>query len=108
MKRIKKHLLSHLYPHSQSNLIDSINFYYSNSPAELTIEHHSNPLPSLDSSSKPLVVKEDEKTYHKTPTNGYISRYPNVFFGCLGYGSSNHLFRECKENKNPTVRCLYW
>ena len=91
MKRIKKHLLSHLYPHSQSNLIDSINFYYSNSPAELTIEHHSNPLPSLDSSSKPLVVKKDGQSYPQNPTNEYISRYPSNFFGCLGCGAVDHL-----------------
>ena len=37
-KRIKKILSFHLYPCSQSDLIDSTNFHYSNSQVELTIE----------------------------------------------------------------------
>ena len=106
--RIEKLLISYLSPRSQSTLIDSENCHYSYSQAELTIEQHSNPIPNVDSSSKPLVVKEDGQSYQKMLTNGYISRYPNRFFGCLSCGASSHQFKECKDNRVNTARSLYW
>ena len=75
---------------------------------ELTIAKHSDPVPSVDSSSKPLVVKKDGQSYPRNPTNGYISRYPSNFFGCLGCGAVDHLFKECQHNRVSTVRSLYW
>ena len=107
-KHINKLLSSHLSPRSQSNLIDSANFHYSNSQAKLTIEHHSDPPPHLNSSSRTLLVKKDGKSYLKNPTNGYISRFPNGFFGCLSCGASSHQFKECKDNRVNAVRRLYW
>ena len=107
-KRIAKLLSSHLSPRLHSNLIDSANFHYSNSQAELTIQQHSEPPSILDSSSRPLVVKRDGKSYPNNPTNEYISRYPDGFFGCLGRGASSHQFKECKDNKVNAVRRLYW
>ena len=107
-KRIAKLLSSHLSPRLHSNLIDSANFHYSNSQAELTIQQHSEPPSILDSSSRPLVVKRDGKSYPNNPTNEYISRYPDGFFGCLGRGASSHQFKECKDNRVNTVRSLYW
>ena len=108
MKRIKKLLSSHLSPRSQSNLIDSTNFYYSNYQAKLTIEHHSDPPPHLNSSSRTLVVKKDGKSYPKNHINEYISRFPNGFFGCLICGASSHQLKECKDNRVNTIRRLYW
>ena len=58
-KRIKKLLLSHLYPRSHSTLIGSGNYHYSNYQVKHTIAKHSDPVLSVYSSSKPLVVKKD-------------------------------------------------
>ena len=62
-KRIEKILSSHLFPRSHSTLVYSGNYHYSNSQAELTIEKHSDPVPTVDLSSKPLVVKKDGQSY---------------------------------------------
>ena len=106
-KRIKKILSSHLSPRSYATLIGSGNCHYSNSEAELTIAKHSDPVPSVNSSSKPLVVKKDGQSYPQNSTNGYISRYPSNFFGCLGCGAVDHLFKECQHNRFSIVRSLY-
>ena len=58
-KKIKKLLSSHLSPRSHSTLVGSEIYHYSNSQAELIIAKHSDPVPSVDLSSKPLVVKKD-------------------------------------------------
>ena len=107
-KRIKQILSSHLLPRLQSTLIDSTNYHYSHAQAEETIVQHCNLTSNVDSSSKPLVVKEDGQSYPKNSTNGYISRYPNGVFGNLDCGASRHQFTECKDNRVNTVRSLYW
>ena len=107
-KRIEKILSSHHFPRSHSNLIDFTKFNYSNSQVELTIEQHREPPSNLNSSSTHLVVKEDGKSYPKNPTNGYITRYPNGFFACLGCGVSSCQYTECKYNRVNIVRTLYW
>ena len=77
-KHINKLLSSHLSPRSQSNLIDSANFHYSNSQAKLTIEHHSDPPPHLNSSSRTLLVKKDGKSYLKTLLMDTLVGFPMV------------------------------
>ena len=103
-KRIKKLLSTHLPPRSHSTLVSSENYHYSNSQAELTIAKHSDPVPSVYSSSKPLVVKKDGQNYPQNPTNGYISRYPFNFFGFLSCCAVEHIFKECQHNRVSTVR----
>ena len=51
------------------------------------------PSSSLDF-SKPLVVIGDGKRYPRNPTNSYVSKFLDDFFGCLGCGSDLHIFRE--------------
>ena len=93
-KCISKLLPSLIYPRSNSNFYsDYIHSHFSNSQVEITMEQHTNTSPQLVSQSKPLVIKEDRKRYPKNPTNTYISRYSDDFFGCLSYGSSNRMFK---------------
>ena len=108
-KRIKKLLSSHLHPrsHSHSHVPNALSHYSSNSQAETTITRHSE-LPPLIDTPKPMVVKQDGKSYPQNPSNGYVSKYPDGFFGCLGYGSSTHRFRKCKDHSDPAVRKVYW
>ena len=53
-------------------------------------------------------MKQDGKSYPRNPTNGYYSKYPDGFFGCLGCGSGKHLFREYKDQRDRAVRSVYW
>ena len=72
------------------------------SQAEETIrsytDSHTQPRPS-----RPLVIGKDRKSYSMNPTTNYISRFVDVFRGCLGCGSVSHLFRECPEKHNKTM-----
>ena len=65
--------------------------HFSNYQAKTTITHHSNTFLSLDL-TKPLVVKGYGKSYTRNLTNGYVSKYSDIFFGCLSYGSKSHIF----------------
>ena len=55
-----------------------------------------------------MVVKQDGESCLQNPSNGYVSKYLDDFFGCLGYGSSMHRFRQCKDHSDPVVRKVYW
>ena len=90
----QKNLSSHLNPRSYSHP-NHIHSHFYNSQAETTITQHSNPSPSLDL-SKPLVVKGDGKIYPRNPTNSYVSKYTDGFFGYLGYGSDSLSFANAK------------
>ena len=102
-KRIKKLLSSHLYPRSHSHITNAYS-HFSNSQAETTITQHSDTSLSIDL-SKSLVVKQDGKIY---PRKGYVSKYSDDFFVCLGCGSGTHLFRECKDQRDRAVCTVYW
>ena len=55
-----------------------------------------------------MVKKADGQQYPKNPDNGYVSRHPTTFRGCLGCGQLGHLFKACLQNKNLEVRANYW
>ena len=57
---------------------------------------------------KPVATKADRQQYPKNPDNGYVSRHPKTFRGCLGCGQLGHLFKACLQNKNLEVRANYW
>ena len=78
-------------------------YYQNNSLAEETLEAHSTP--RLD---KPLVKGTDGNIYPKNPSNGYISRFPDDFTGCLGCGSTEHRFRRCPRCNEKDLRELFW
>ena len=106
-KRIKKLLSTHLHPRSHQHVPNALSHYTSNSQAETTITRHSDRTSSIDT-PRPMVVKQDGKSYPTNPSNGYVSKYPDSFFGCLGCGSTDHQFRKCKDNRNHDVRKVYW
>ena len=60
----------------------------SNSLAEQSLEAN-----DTTRTDKPLLAGNDGKVYHKNPSNGYISRFPDDFNGCLGCGSTEHRYR---------------
>ena len=72
-KTHQKLLSPHLHPRSHSHITND-NSHFSNSQAETTITQHSDKSPSIDL-SKPLVVKQDGKSYPRNPTNGYVTRW---------------------------------
>ena len=55
-----------------------------------------------------MVVKKDDHSYPSNPTNGYVSRWRDGFFGCLGCGSDNHRFASCSKKNNLDSRSLFW
>ena len=81
--RIKKLLSSHLHPRSHSHVPNALSHYSSNSQTETTITRHSE-LPTSIDTPRPMVVKQDGKSYPQNPSNSYVSKYPDGFFGCLG------------------------
>ena len=50
------------------------------------------------------MIGKDGKSYSMNSTTNYISRFADGFCGCLGCGSVFHLFRECPEKHNKTMR----
>ena len=89
-KRIKILLSFHLNYRSYSNL-NHVYSNFSNSEVKTTITQYSNTSPSLDL-TKLLVVKEGGKSYLRNHTNGYVSKFTDGFFGCLGCGSNSYIF----------------
>ena len=71
--------------------------------AEETLEAHSTPRPD-----KLLVKGTDGKMYPKNPSNGYISRFPDDFTGCLGCGSTEHRFRRCPHSNEKDLSEFFW
>ena len=81
------------------------NFLYSNSLVEQTLEGHSDTPTRAD---RPLVAGTDGKMYLWNPTNGYISRFPDDFTGCLGCGSPDHCFRSCPRSNENFLKDIFW
>ena len=76
--------------------------YGPGSSAEQTIvSHQPGPNP------KPLVTR-DGIQYPVNPENGYISKWPATFRGCLGCGHSGHHFNSCPQSAIKSVRLVYW
>ena len=71
-----------------SNNNSFVQSHHSGSSAEQTIVAHSNP--AAKANERPLVIKKDGKSYPRNPTNDYVSRWPDGFFGCLGCGSDTY------------------
>ena len=92
-KRIKKLLSSHLRPRSHSHVPNALSQYSSNSQAETSITRHSELPPPIDT-PRLMVVKQGGKSSPQNPSNDYVSKYPDGFFGYLGCGSSTHRFRQ--------------
>ena len=91
-RRIKKLLSSHSRPRLHSH-INHVHSAFFDSQTETIITQHSNTFPSLDF-SKSLVVKGDGKHYPRNPTNGYVSKFPDGFFGCLVCEFDSHIYCE--------------
>ena len=76
--------------------------YGPGSSAEQTIvSHQPGPNP------KPLVTR-DGVQYPVNPENGYTSKWPATFRGCLGCGHSGHHFNSCPQRSDKNVRSIYW
>ena len=103
-KRIKTLLSFHLHSRSHSHIPNAHSHFPSHSQAETTITRHSELPPPIDT-PRPLVVKQDGKSYPRNPSNGYVSGYPDGFFGC---GSSAHRFRQYKDHSDSEVCKVYW
>ena len=71
-----------------SNNNSFVQSHHLGSSAEQTIVAHSNP--AAKANERPLVIKKDGKSYPRNPTNDYVSRWPDGFFGCLGCGSDTY------------------
>ena len=99
-------LSSHLRPRSHSHVPNALLRYFSNSQVETTITRHSELPPPIDT-PRLMVVKQGGKSSPQNPSNDYISKYPDGFFGYLGCGSSTHRFRQCKDHSTPVVRKVY-
>ena len=76
--------------HFSSLLVDS---HHSSSNTEQTIQRYS--ASNVFNTSQSLVTKQDVIKYPNTPCNGYVSRRPDSFSGCLAYGSTTHRFSSC-------------
>ena len=61
----------------------------------------SNGLHQRGDNPKPLVIKDDEKQYPKNPENGYVSRLPTAFRGCLCCGQVRHQFNTFPQISVP-------
>ena len=89
-----------------SNNNSFVQSHHSGSSAEQTIVAHSNP--AAKANERPLVIKKDGKSYPRNPTNNYVSRWPDGFFGCLGCGSDTHRFAVCSQRNNADIKRLFW
>ena len=68
-----------------------------------TLEAH-----SITHPAKPLVTGTDGKVYPTNPSNGFISRFPDDFTGCLGWGSTEHRFRGCPRSNEKKLTRFFW
>ena len=80
--------------------------HHSSSYAEQTIVAHSNPETKVN--ERPLVVKKDGHSYPSNPTNGYVSRWRDGFFGYLGCGSDNHRFTSYSKKNDSDSKHFFW
>ena len=79
-----------------------IQSHHSGSSSEQTIVAHSNAEAKVN--ERPLIVKKDGHSYLSNLTNGYVSRWHDGFFGCLGCGSDNHQFVSCSKKNDLDSR----
>ena len=49
---------------------------------------------------------DDTLFYPKNPKNGYISKYPVTFCGCLGYWVTTHIFKSCPSREDKAMRFM--
>ena len=87
-----------LSPNTTASLLN----YVPGSSAEQTIVSH-----QPGSNPKPLVIRDDVQ-YPVNPKNGYTSKWPATFRGCLGCGQSGHHFNSCPQSAIKSVRLRYW
>ena len=76
------------------------------SQAEETIRSHTG-TPDTHTQPRPsrhLVIGKDGNPYPMNPTTNCISCFADGFRGCLGCGSVSHLFHECPEKHNKTMK----
>ena len=105
-RRIRKIMSTMNTDRGSSTNTSFVQSHHSGSSAEQTIAAHSNPEAKVD--ERPLETKKDGKQYPRNPTNGYISRWPDGFHGCLGCGSDDHRFAMCPQRSNKDIRQLFW
>ena len=55
-----------------------------------------------------MVGKKDDHSYPSNPTNGYVSRWRDGFFGCLGCGSDNHRFTSYSKKNDSDSKHFFW
>ena len=101
-RRHPRHNSHFLSPGHAPPVPASLLHYGSGSIAEQTIVSH-----QPGGNQKPVVTKADGLQYPKNPENGYVSRYPTTFRGCLGCGQLGHLFKDCSKNRDQEVRADY-
>ena len=102
-RRHPRHNSHFLSPGHAPPVPASLLHYGSGSIAEQTIVSH-----QPGGNQKPVVTKADGLQYPKNPENGYVSRYPTTFRGCLGCGQLGHLFKDCSKSRDQEVRADYW
>ena len=78
----------------------------SGSSAEQTIVALSNLEAKIN--ERLLVVKKDGHNYPSNPTNSYVSRWRDGFFGCLRCGSDNHRFASCSKKHDSDSKSFFW
>ena len=101
--RHSRHNLNFLSPHQSPPVNASLLYYGPGSIAEQMIVSY-----QPGGNPKPLVTKVDGHQYPKNPDNGYVSRHPIIFRGCLGCEKIDHLFKTCSQYMNTDVRANYW
>ena len=89
------------FHHSSSNAeknIQRVNSHHSISNDEQTIQSYftSDTLPT----SRPLVTTPNGINYPTNHCNGYVSKWPDNFSGCLAFGSTNNRFTTCTKKDN--------
>ena len=95
--------------HTSSNAehyIQIIDPHHSSSTTKQIIQRYSasTTLPTL----RPLVTKVDGLNYPKNPCNGYVSKLPDNFSGCLACDSTNHRFSFFPKKDNVDDNKLFW
>ena len=81
--------------------------HHSGSNAETTMKRYYASNDTLPS-SRILVTKSDGITYPENLCNGYVSKWPDGFSGCLTCGSTIHRLASCSKNDNVEDKQLFW